>query len=70
MERVTIRIPSEMVEDLDNLVDRGEYPSRSEAIRAGVRELDGVCEDTIRWKRGPYRRTQARADGGAGGGQP
>jgi len=38
MERVTIRMPTEMLDALQAAVDRGEFPSRSEAIRAAVRE--------------------------------
>lgn len=37
MERVTLRMPTSMVSDIDNQVDEGLYPNRSEAIRAAVR---------------------------------
>lgn len=43
-ERVTVRVPPRMVEDLDNSVENGIYSSRSEAIRDGIRRLPGVCE--------------------------
>ena len=39
MERVTLRIPKQQIEDVEELVDSGEFPNRSEAIRQAVREL-------------------------------
>ncbi len=39
MERVTLRLPKQQVELLNKLVSAGEFPSKSEAIRAAVRDL-------------------------------
>ncbi len=39
MERVTLRLPKQQLELLNSLVSSGEFPSKSEAIRAAVREL-------------------------------
>lgn len=39
MERVTIRLPSQQVAMLHKLVEAGEFPTVSEAIRYSVREL-------------------------------
>jgi len=39
MERVTLRIPKQQIEEVEQLVDTGEYPNRSEAIRSAVREM-------------------------------
>jgi Arc/MetJ-type ribon-helix-helix transcriptional regulator len=39
MERVTLRIEKQNLEDLDSLVEEGEYPNRSEAVRDGIRTL-------------------------------
>ena len=39
MERVTLRVPRKQLEMLDILVGLGDFPSVSEAIRAGVRDL-------------------------------
>lgn len=41
MPRVTFRCPQGQVDDPDELAGwpNGEYPSRSEAIRAAIREL-------------------------------
>lgn len=39
MERVTFRVPKGLLEDVEKRVDRGEFANRSEAIRAGMREL-------------------------------
>jgi len=37
MTRVTVRVPDPMLAAIDRLVEAGEYPGRSECIRAGIR---------------------------------
>lgn len=39
MERITIRLPPQQVSMLERLVDAGEFPTVSEAVRYAVREL-------------------------------
>ena len=39
MHRVTLRVPKQQLEILDALVALGDFPSVSEAIRAGVRDM-------------------------------
>ncbi|HUV25350.1 MAG TPA: ribbon-helix-helix domain-containing protein [Methanomassiliicoccales archaeon] len=39
LEKVTIRLPARFVRALDFLVQVDDFPSRSEAIRAAVRDL-------------------------------
>lgn len=39
MERVTLRIPKQQVEEVEQMVESGEFPNRSEAIRSAVREM-------------------------------
>ena len=39
MERVTLRIPKQQVEEVERMVDTGQFPNRSEAIRSAVREM-------------------------------
>ncbi len=39
MERVTIRLPKQQVDMLEKLVDAGEFPTISEAVRYAVREF-------------------------------
>ena len=39
MERITIRLPPQQVSMLEKLVDAGEFPTVSEAVRYAVREL-------------------------------
>jgi Arc/MetJ-type ribon-helix-helix transcriptional regulator len=39
MERVTLRIPKQQIEEVEQMVETGEYPNRSEAIRAAVRDM-------------------------------
>jgi Arc/MetJ-type ribon-helix-helix transcriptional regulator len=38
-EKITIRVPSKFVRALDFLVEVDDFPSRSEAIRAAIRDL-------------------------------
>ncbi|UPV98884.1 ribbon-helix-helix domain-containing protein [Halorussus gelatinilyticus] len=51
MERVTLRIPKQQIEEVEQMVETGEFPNRSEAIRAAVRDMlneheDGQTEQT------------------------
>lgn len=46
MERVTLRIPKQQVEEVEQMVDTGEFPNRSEAIRSAVREMLNEYDDT------------------------
>lgn len=39
MQKVTLRVPEKQLEMLDALVKLGDFPSVSEAIRAGVRDM-------------------------------
>ena len=48
MERITFRIPERQLEAIERRVERGEYPSRSEAIRDALRQLTGVSREMER----------------------
>jgi len=56
MKRVTLRIPERQVDELDDYVDRGEFPNRSEVIRAAIRdklsELDAERPGHEMWAKG------------------
>lgn len=39
MERVTLRIPKQQIEEVEQLVETGQFPNRSEAIRSAVRDM-------------------------------
>ena len=39
MVLISVHIPKAMLEELDELVKQGVFPSRSEAIRIAIREL-------------------------------
>jgi len=39
MQRITLRLPEQQINLLHHMVDVGEYPNVSEAVRAAVREL-------------------------------
>jgi Arc/MetJ-type ribon-helix-helix transcriptional regulator len=36
---ISVHLPGQMVEELNELVRRGAFPSRSEAIRVAIRDL-------------------------------
>ena len=36
---ISVHLPRRMIDELDELVKAGKYPSRSEAIRVAVRDL-------------------------------
>lgn len=46
MERVTLRIPKQQIEEVEQMVETGEFPNRSEAIRSAVREMINEQGDT------------------------
>ena len=37
--RVSVRIPGSLLDDLDGIVDEGDYLNRSDAIRQALREF-------------------------------
>jgi len=39
MALISVHIPVQMLQELDDLVKTGAYPSRSEAIRVAIRDL-------------------------------
>lgn len=53
MERVTLRIPEQQVRAIEALVDDGEFPNRSEAIRAAVRSMvtEKDAQEKVKQKR-------------------
>lgn len=58
MERVTLRIPEQQIEEVEEMVETGEFPNRSEAIRAAVRDMineHGAEERPRERKRGRKR---------------
>jgi Arc/MetJ-type ribon-helix-helix transcriptional regulator len=56
MERVTLRIPKQQIEEVERMVETGEYPNRSEAIRAAVRDMINEGNDERRDKKRPWAR--------------
>lgn len=49
MDRITIRLPPQQVDLLEKLVETGEFPTVSEAVRYAVREfLAGRSERILR----------------------
>jgi Arc/MetJ-type ribon-helix-helix transcriptional regulator len=65
VERVTFRVPESVLDDVDSLVERGEYRNRSEAFRDALQELDGVGEPPERPSPAEQRSRAVRTDGGA-----
>ncbi len=39
MQRITLRLPEQQLKMIDMLVEYGEFPSASEAIRTAIRDL-------------------------------
>jgi len=39
MVLISVHVPKQMLEELDELVKKGIFPSRSEAIRIAIRDL-------------------------------
>jgi Arc/MetJ-type ribon-helix-helix transcriptional regulator len=54
MERVTLRIPAQQIEEVERMVDTGEFPNRSEAIRSAVREMLNEQDADSREKNRPW----------------
>ena len=46
MERVTLRIPKQQIDEVEEMVETGQFPNRSEAIRSAVREMLNESEST------------------------
>jgi antitoxin ParD1/3/4 len=60
MERVTLRIPKAQIEDVERMVESGEFPNRSEAIRAAVRDMLNEQLDDGRERERENRRSWAK----------
>jgi Arc/MetJ-type ribon-helix-helix transcriptional regulator len=58
MERVTLRIPKQQIEEVEQMVETGQYPNRSEAIRSAVREM--IDEQEPEGHESPTKRTWAK----------
>jgi Arc/MetJ-type ribon-helix-helix transcriptional regulator len=58
MERVTLRIPKQQIEEVERMVETGEFPNRSEAIRSAVREM--INEQTTDGREQSGKRTWAK----------
>lgn len=66
MERVTLRIPKSQLEQVEELVETGEFPNRSEAIRHAVRDLTGIKKENERDTRSRVRSRSSGSDRGRG----
>lgn len=65
-EKITIRLPSNFIKELDFLVEVDDFPSRSEAIRTAIRDMlyyrvELVAEKTEKMARIEQAMTQAKA---------
>jgi len=54
MERVTLRIPKQQIEEVERMVDTGQFPNRSEAIHSAVREMINEQETEPAEKNRPW----------------
>jgi len=48
MQRITIRLPEQQVNMINWLVECGEFPSTSEAIRTAIRDLIDQRSEKVR----------------------
>jgi antitoxin ParD1/3/4 len=39
MRLIAVHLPEKLLDDIQRLVDKGQYPNRSEAIRIAIRDL-------------------------------
>ena len=46
MERVTLRIPKQQIDEVEEMVETCQFQNRSEAIRSAVREMLNETEGT------------------------
>ena len=58
MERVTLRIPKQQIEEVEQMGETGQYPNRSEAIRSAVREM--IDEQEPEGRESATKRTWAK----------
>jgi Arc/MetJ-type ribon-helix-helix transcriptional regulator len=47
MQRITIRLPEQQLKKIDLMVDFGDFPSASEAIRTAIREFIDQRNDEL-----------------------
>ncbi|MBW6519304.1 MAG: ribbon-helix-helix domain-containing protein [ANME-2 cluster archaeon] len=47
MQRVTLRLPEQQLKMIDVMVEQGEFPSTSEAIRTAIRDLIDQRSDKL-----------------------
>ncbi|MFW5918311.1 MAG: ribbon-helix-helix domain-containing protein [Haloferacaceae archaeon] len=66
--RITVRVPTSLLDDVGRLVEADVYESRSAAVRTALRQLDGVDDDARPTGRHPEHvvlpGNRAVADGG------
>lgn len=60
MERVTVRLPKRQLREVEALVEDGEFPNRSEAIRSAIR---GLVEDKKRIETKTETKTKTKTQG-------
>jgi len=58
MVLISIHLPKEIVKEIDELVNKGRYPSRSEVIRVAVRDM--LDEMLYRQQKQPQQQQQSR----------
>lgn len=46
LPRITIRVPEGLLEDVEAMVEAGEFVNRSDAIRTAMRQLVRECDDS------------------------
>ncbi len=61
VQRITIRLPEQQLKMIEMLVEFGEFPSISEAIRAAVRDLIDQRSEKLVGRMTLFEKTQAQS---------
>ncbi len=61
MQRITLRLPEQQLKMIDMLVEYGEFPSASEAIRTAIRDLIDQRSEKLVGRIKLFEKTQEQA---------
>ncbi len=61
MQRVTLRLPEQQLKMIDMLVEYGEFPSASEAIRTAIRDLIDQRSEKLKGRMQLFEKAQEQA---------
>lgn len=62
MQRVTLRLPEQQMKMIETLVEFGEFPSVSEAIRAAIRDMIDQRSEKLVGRMKLFDKTQEQSE--------